>query len=72
VTSTSGLAHSSLIPNATLEQLLDAADRDLYAKKWVKKNPADAALYEYPGRSTGGSLVDLPRRLLPTTRADET
>jgi diguanylate cyclase (GGDEF)-like protein len=72
VTSTSGLAHSSLIPNATLEQLLDAADRDLYAKKWVKKNPADAALYEYPGRATGGALIDLPRVILPVTRADET
>ena len=60
VTSTSGLAHSALIENATLEQLLDAADRDLYAKKWVKKNPDRAELYEYPGRSTGGSLVDIP------------
>ena len=72
ITSTSGLAHSSLIPNATLEQLLDAADRDLYAKKWVKKHPDNASLYEYPGRSTGGSLIDIPRRDAPTTRAEET
>ena len=72
ITATSGLAHSALIPNATLEQLLDAADRDLYAKKWVKKHPDDAALYEYPGRSTGGALIDIPRRTFPTTRADET
>lgn len=62
VTATSGMAHSSLIAAATLEQLLDAADRDLYAKKWLKKNPGDRSeLYEYPGRSTGGSIVPLPR-----------
>jgi diguanylate cyclase (GGDEF)-like protein len=62
VTATSGMAHSSLIADATLEQLLDAADRDLYAKKWLKKNPGERNdLYEYPGRSTGGSLVALPR-----------
>ena len=72
VSATSGLAHSSLIPNATLEQLLDAADRDLYAKKWVKKHPDNASLYEYPGRSTDGSLIDLPLRLPPRTRVSET
>ena len=72
VTATSGIAHSSLIPNATLEQLLDAADRDLYAKKWVKKNPDRTELYEYPGRSTGGTLIDIPRRMPPTARAGET
>ena len=63
---TSGVAHSSLIPNATLEQLLDAADRDLYAKKWVKKHPGERAeLYEYPGRSTGGTIVSM--NLVPRT-----
>ncbi|HUR81605.1 MAG TPA: diguanylate cyclase [Thermoanaerobaculia bacterium] len=72
VSGTSGLAHSSLIPNATLEQLLDAADRDLYAKKWVKKHPDNASLYEYPGRSTGGALIDLPMRIQPRARVSET
>ena len=62
ITATSGMAHSSLLPNATLEQLLDAADRDLYAKKWLKKHPGERPeLYEYPGRSTGGAIVPLPR-----------
>ena len=57
---TSGLAHSSLLDCATVEQLLDAADRDLYAKKWLKKHPGEAQeLYEYPGRSTG-SILQLP------------
>jgi two-component system, cell cycle response regulator len=62
ITATSGVAHSSLIPNATLEQLLDAADHDLYAKKWVKKHPGERPeLYEYPGRATGNNtIVPLP------------
>lgn len=72
VSCTSGVAHSSLLRNATLEQLLDAADRDLYAKKWVKKHPDDASLYEYPGPTTGGTLIDIPQRPAPpASRADE-
>jgi two-component system, cell cycle response regulator len=60
VSATSGVAHSSLIPHAKLEQLLDTADRDLYAKKWLKKHPgAPETLYEYPGRVTGGAIVHL-------------
>ena len=52
VTATFGVAHSSLLPHATVEQLLEAADRDLYAKKWLLKNPEGAPeLYEYPGAS---------------------
>ncbi len=62
ISATSGIAHSSLISDATLEQLLDAADRDLYAKKWLKKHPGERTeLYEYPGPSTGGAIVELPR-----------
>jgi two-component system cell cycle response regulator len=50
MTAAYGVAHSSLLPQATIEQLLDAADRDLYAKKWVLKNPgAPEHLYEYQG-----------------------
>jgi len=70
ITATSGVAHSSLIPNATLEQLLDAADRDLYAKKWVKKHPGERAeLYEYPGRPNSGAVVALPQPEPASTRA---
>ena len=70
ITATGGMAHSSLIPGATLEQILDAADRDLYAKKWLKKNPAHRTeLYEYPGRSTGGAVVPLPRVPEPSRHA---
>ena len=54
ITVTSGVAHSSLIPNATLDQLFDTADRDLYAKKWIKKHPGERIeLYEYPKKSNG-------------------
>ena len=70
ITATSGIAHSSLLADATLEQLLDAADRDLYAKKWLKKHPGEnTELYEYPGRVTGGAIVPLSRNeQLPRTR----
>lgn len=45
---TSGVACSSLIPQATLAQLLGAADRDLYKNKWLRRNPdVDPSLYEY-------------------------
>lgn len=37
-----GVAHSALLPDATLEQLLDAADRDLYAKKYARKSASHA------------------------------
>ena len=55
------VAHSTLLPDATLEQLLEAADRDLYAKKWVIKNPGAAQhLYEYPVHGGGATIVPLP------------
>ncbi|HYR28735.1 MAG TPA: diguanylate cyclase [Thermoanaerobaculia bacterium] len=61
VTATFGVAHSSLLPRATVEQLLEAADRDLYAKKWLRKNPAAAPeLYEYPGAQRPAAVVTLP------------
>jgi diguanylate cyclase (GGDEF)-like protein len=42
VSATFGAAHSSLLPEASLEQLLDAADRDLYTNKWSKKRATQA------------------------------
>lgn len=68
---TGGIAHSSLLDCATLDQLLEAADRDLYAKKWLKKHPGETpALYEYPGRSAA-SVVPLPAAAEPRQRALE-
>lgn len=63
ITVTTGVAHSQLIESATLERLLDVADRDLYARKWVKKHPSElgaSQLYEYPGRYAPGTVVRLP------------
>ena len=47
---TIGLGCSSLIPGATIHQLLEAADRELYANKWLQKHPATTPpeAYEYP------------------------
>lgn len=36
---TTGIGSSHFLRDATLAQLLDAADRDLYKNKWVKKHP---------------------------------
>ncbi len=38
---TVGIASSHFLPNATLGQLLEAADRDLYKNKFVKKHPSE-------------------------------
>lgn len=66
VTATFGVAHSSLLPQATVEQLLETADRDLYAKKWVLKNPeAPPELYEYPGPSSEPAVLELPADAQP-------
>jgi diguanylate cyclase (GGDEF)-like protein len=47
---TIGMGCSSLIPGATIQQLLEAADRELYANKWLKKHPTTTRpeAYEYP------------------------
>ena len=48
---TIGIGCSSLIPGATIQQLLEAADRELYANKWLKKHPPTTPpeAYTYPG-----------------------
>jgi diguanylate cyclase (GGDEF)-like protein len=47
---TMGIGCSALLPGATVQQLLEVADRELYANKWLKKHPAtlSATVYEYP------------------------
>jgi len=53
-----GFSCASLLPAASIARLLDAADRDLYKNKWVRRNPeADPALYEYPAERDA-SLLD--------------
>jgi len=55
---TSGFSCASLLPEASIARLLDAADRDLYKNKWVRDNPeADPSVYEYPAERDA-SLLD--------------
>jgi two-component system chemotaxis response regulator CheY len=71
ITATTGLGHSSLLPSPETDQLLEAADRDLYAKKWLLKHSPAAGeeIYEYPeqngdvNRERGGSPSSNPARL---------
>lgn len=74
---TTGFASTELLAGATLDQLLDVADRDLYKNKWTRKNPeARPELYEYPavGRKIDlvlplrSPLTDLPTPLRQPSR----
>ncbi|HVT43645.1 MAG TPA: diguanylate cyclase [Thermoanaerobaculia bacterium] len=58
VGATYGIGLSWLVPNATVDQILEAADHDLYANKWLRKNPSATPeeLYEYQ-RSAGSGNV---------------
>ncbi len=38
-----GIGSSQFLPHAILLQLVDAADRDLYKNKWLKKRPQESA-----------------------------
>ncbi|HEX3579253.1 MAG TPA: diguanylate cyclase, partial [Thermoanaerobaculia bacterium] len=64
---TIGMGCSSLIPGATIQQLLEAADRELYANKWLKKHPATTPpeAYEYPEGGAQPAAPIVARRLLP-------
>lgn len=67
VTATVGVAHSSLLAAPSVDLLLGAADRDLYAKKWLKKNPpaAPETVYEYPPSPEPAKVVRLPQDGVP-------
>jgi diguanylate cyclase (GGDEF)-like protein len=53
---TTGVASSRLLTNATVEMLLNAADRDLYKSKWLRKHPGTPLLTADPQK---GIQVDL-------------
>lgn len=55
-----GVATSRLLQNQSLTALLDAADRDLYKTKYVKRAPETSGRYEY-GRTEAGDVVEFPR-----------
>jgi two-component system, cell cycle response regulator len=60
VSASVGIGFSSLIADATVNLILEAADRDLYARKWIQKNPPTTSdtLYEYP-RSSEGAVIPI-------------
>jgi diguanylate cyclase (GGDEF)-like protein len=46
-----GIASSALLEKATLAQLVNVADRDMYKNKWLRKHPdLRPELYQYPDR----------------------
>ena len=62
---TIGIACSALLPEAKLEQLLEVADRDLYAKKAAKSH----TLPVHGARGGAGSGRSSPRRAAMSTSA---
>lgn len=62
ITATAGIAHSTLLAAPSVDLLLDAADRDLYAKKFLRKNPRAESeeVYEYPEPKQPANVVQLP------------
>ncbi len=49
VGASAGFASSLLLQKPTVAQLVNAADRDMYKNKWVRKHPEERFdLYEYP------------------------
>lgn len=55
---TTGMASSRLLAEPSVVQLLDAADRDLYKNKWIRRNPNQRLeLYDYPENTRGVDLV---------------
>jgi diguanylate cyclase (GGDEF)-like protein len=62
-----GFASSRLLEKPTLAQLVNAADRDMYKNKWIRKHPdLRPELYEYPSQER-----DAAARLLMESAADQ-
>jgi diguanylate cyclase (GGDEF)-like protein len=71
---TMGIGCSALIVEPTVERLLDVADHELYARKWLKKHPSRTApeAYQYPGTTgatTAEPIAEINHRL-PLTADD--
>jgi len=70
---TVGMASSRLLVEPTVPQLLDAADRDLYKNKWVRRNPTTRPeLYAYPSRDQRVDLLIPLREPVVSDAAPET
>lgn len=64
---TAGVAHSTLMTPASVEQLIEAADQELYTKKWLRTHPSPVPLlvYEIP------TEIETPTRKPPPRPGDE-
>ncbi len=62
ITASVGFACSKLLDTPTLEQLLGAADHDMYKEKWLRKNPEGSPVRS--GRILVAEDDDLIRKLL--------
>ncbi|HEV7485350.1 MAG TPA: diguanylate cyclase [Thermoanaerobaculia bacterium] len=71
VSVTIGMGCSSLIPGATIQQLLEVADQELYANKWLKKHPTTTPpdVYEYhdAAEPTVPAVGTAPHRVVTTS-----
>ena len=64
VGASAGFASSRLLERPTLAQLFNAADRDMYKNKWLRRHPDERPeLYEYPAQAR-----DATQRLLNDER----
>lgn len=75
---TMGIGCSAMLPAATVHQLLEVADRELYANKWLKKHPQSICptVYEYPDAHAAvipvrASGTDEPSKPSLRSRRDE-
>ncbi|MBV9071699.1 MAG: diguanylate cyclase [Acidobacteria bacterium] len=69
---TIGMGCSSLMPaGATIQQLLEVADQELYANKWLKKHPTTTPpeVYEYPVAAASTVPVTAAHRAGTTSAA---
>jgi diguanylate cyclase (GGDEF)-like protein len=55
---TLGIATSTLLASKQLSRLLNAADRDLYKNKWIRRHPEQAYDYDYPAQRDDAVLMD--------------
>jgi len=69
VHATTGIAHSTLLAAPAVEQLLEAADRDLYAKKWLRKHPPVTPETHYAYGENNAEIHDTsPKASEPSSR----
>jgi two-component system chemotaxis response regulator CheY len=70
ISATTGIASSALLPSPTVEQLLNAADRDLYKNKWLRKHPNETVA-DFESLPPRADIVTLSPLLSAGSDSDE-